>query len=80
MIAGEQMFTVFKDTRELARQVSIMVDDALQGKEVPINDTKTYNNGVKTVPSYLLTPVSVDITNYQKILVESGYITADQLK
>jgi len=80
MIAGEQTYTVFKDTRELAKQVSIMVDDALQGKEVPINDTKTYNNGVKIVPSYLLTPVSVDITNYQKILVDSGYINVEQLK
>ena len=51
MIAGEQSFTVFKDTRELAAQVAVMVDAALQGKEVPINDTKTYNNGVKIVPS-----------------------------
>lgn len=80
MIAGEQTFTVFKDTRELAKQAAIMVDAALKGQEVPINDTKTYNNGVKIVPSYLLTPYSVDITNYQKYLIESGYYTADQLK
>jgi len=80
MIAGEQAFTVFKDTRELAKQTAKMVDAALQGKEVPINDTKTYNNGVKIVPSYLLIPVSVDINNYAKILVDSGYYTADQLK
>ncbi|MDW8277971.1 MAG: sugar ABC transporter substrate-binding protein [Anaerolineales bacterium] len=80
MIAGEQTYTVFKDTRELAKQAAIMVDAALKGKEVPINDTKTYNNGVKVVPSYLLTPYSVDITNYEKYLIESGYYTADQLK
>ncbi len=80
MIAGEQAYTVFKDTRELAKQVSVMVDAALQGKEVPINDTKTYDNGVKVVPSYLLTPYSVDITNYQKLLIDSGYIKADDLK
>jgi putative multiple sugar transport system substrate-binding protein len=80
MIAGEQTFTVFKDTRELAKQTAKMVNAALQGKEVPINDTKTYNNGVKIVPSYLLIPFSVDITNYEKLLVESGYYTADQLK
>lgn len=80
MIAGEQMFTVFKDTRELAKQTAAMVDAALQGKDVPINDTTTYNNGVKVVPSYLLTPFSVDVTNYEKYLVESGYYTADQLK
>ena len=80
MIAGEQMFTVFKDTRELAKQTAKMVDAALKGTEVPINDTKTYNNGVKIVPSYLLIPVSVDVTNYVKILIDSGYYTADQLK
>jgi len=80
MIAGEQTYTVFKDTRELAKQTAAMVDAALKGQEVPINDTETYDNGVKVVPSYLLTPFSVDITNYEKYLVESGYYTADQLK
>ncbi len=80
MIAGEQSYTVFKDTRELAKQTAAMVDAALKGQEVPINDTKTYDNGVKVVPSYLLTPFSVDVTNYEKYLVESGYYTADQLK
>jgi putative multiple sugar transport system substrate-binding protein len=80
MIAGEQAFTVFKDTRELAKQTAKMVDAALKGQQVPINDTKTYNNGNKIVPSYLLEPVSVDVTNYKAILVDSGYYTADQLK
>jgi putative multiple sugar transport system substrate-binding protein len=80
MIAGEQAYTVFKDTRELAKQTAAMVDAALKGEEVPVNDTKTYDNGVKIVPSYLLTPFSVDVTNYEKYLVESGYYTADQLK
>ena len=80
MIAGEQMFTVFKDTRELAKQVSVMVDAALQGKEVPINDTKTYDNGVKIIPSNLLVPVAVGKDDIQKVLVDSGYIAADKLK
>lgn len=80
MIAGEQTYTVFKDTRELAKQTAAMVDAALKGQEVPINDTETYDNGVKVVPSYLLTPFSVDITNYEQYLVESGYYTADQLQ
>jgi putative multiple sugar transport system substrate-binding protein len=80
IIAGEQTYTVFKDTRELAKQTAKMVDQALKGEKVDINDTKTYNNGVKIVPSYLLTPVSVDKTNYQKLLVDSGYIKAEDLK
>jgi putative multiple sugar transport system substrate-binding protein len=80
IIAGEQTYTVFKDTRELAKQTAAMVDAALKGLEVPINDTETYDNGVKIVPSYLLIPYSVDISNYEELLIGSGYITADQLK
>lgn len=80
MIAGEQMYTVFKDTRELAKQAATMVDAALKEQEVPINDTSTYNNEVKVVPSFLLIPYSVDINNYFEILVDSGYYTEDQLK
>jgi putative multiple sugar transport system substrate-binding protein len=80
MIAGEQSFTVFKDTRELAKQTAKMVDQALKGEKVEINDTKTYDNGVKVVPSYLLVPQSVDITNYKSILVDSGYIKEADLK
>jgi putative multiple sugar transport system substrate-binding protein len=80
IIAKEQSYTVFKDTRQLAAQTAKMVDQALKGQTVDVNDTKTYNNGVKIVPSYLLTPISIDITNYQKELVDTGYIKADDLK
>ncbi len=80
MIAGEQYSTVFKDTRELARVTVGMAEALLGGSEPEINDTTTYDNGVKVVPSYLLEPVSVDASNYEEILVGSGYYTADQLK
>ncbi|GGL70386.1 multiple monosaccharide ABC transporter substrate-binding protein [Wenxinia marina] len=80
MIAGEQYSTVFKDTRELARVTVGMVDALLQGGEPEINDTETYDNGVLVVPSYLLEPVSVDLSNYEDVLVGSGYYTADQLQ
>ena len=80
MIRKEQYSTIFKDTRELAKVAAGMVDAILTGKKVEINDTKTYNNKVKVVPSYLLKPVSVDVSNYKQILVGSGYYTEDQLK
>ena len=79
MIAGEQYSTVFKDTRELAKVTAQMVDALLAGKEVPVNDTKTYDNGVKVVPSYLLKPVSVGRDDWKEILVGSGYYTEDQI-
>lgn len=80
IIAGEQSYTVFKDTRELAKQTAAMVDAALKGEEVPVNDMETYDNGVKIVPSYLLIPFSVDINNYEELLIGSGYITAADLE
>lgn len=79
MIAGEQYSTVFKDTRELAKVTAKMVDTVLSGKDPEINDTKTYNNGVKVVPSYLLTPYSVGKDDIKKMLVDSGYYTQEQI-
>ncbi|MDQ0115754.1 multiple monosaccharide ABC transporter substrate-binding protein [Paenibacillus harenae] len=80
IIAGEQTQTVFKDTRELAKVAVSMVDNVLKGTEVKVNDTETYDNGVKVVPSFLLEPVSVDKTNYKEAVVDTGYYTEDQLK
>ena len=77
---GEQTSTIFKDTRELAKVTVGMVDAVLGGKKPEINDTKTYNNGVKIVPSYLLKPVSVDASNWKQVLVGSGYYTEAQVK
>ena len=50
ILAGEQHSTVFKDTRELARVTVGMVEALLSGGEPEINDTETYDNGVKVVP------------------------------
>ena len=80
IIKGEQYSTIFKDTRELAKVTVGMVDAVMGGKSPQINDTKTYNNDVKVVPSFLLKPVAVDKTNYKKILIDSGYIKEEQLK
>jgi putative multiple sugar transport system substrate-binding protein len=80
ILAGEQYATIFKDTRDLAKVTADMVDAALSGKEVPVNDTKTYNNGVKVVPAYLLKPVVVDKSNWEKILIDSGYYKMNQIR
>ena len=80
ILKGEQSSTVFKDTRELAKVAANMVDAVLTGKQPEINDTKTYNNGVKVVPSYLLKPVAVDAANWNSVLIGSGYYTEAQVK
>jgi putative multiple sugar transport system substrate-binding protein len=80
IIAGEQTQTVFKDTRELAKKAVEMAVAVLKGEKAEVNDTKTYDNGKKVVPSYLLEPVSVDIENYKSVLVDGGYWSEDDLK
>jgi putative multiple sugar transport system substrate-binding protein len=80
ILKKEQTQTVFKDTRELAKVTVDMVDAMMSGKTPTVNDTKTYNNGVKVVPSYLLKPVSVDASNWKKTLVDSGYYKESQIQ
>jgi putative multiple sugar transport system substrate-binding protein len=80
ILAGEQYSTVYKDTRELARVTVGMVDALLKGSEPEINDTTTYDNGVKVVPSYLLKPVPVDASNWEELLIGTGYYTMDQIQ
>ncbi|MFC9327452.1 multiple monosaccharide ABC transporter substrate-binding protein [Kitasatospora sp. NPDC057015] len=80
ILAGEQTQTVYKDTRELAKVAVQMGDALLTGGKPEVNDEKQYENGVKVVPAYLLQPVSVDKENYQKVLVDGGQYSADQLK
>ncbi|HEY1393600.1 MAG TPA: substrate-binding domain-containing protein, partial [Methylibium sp.] len=80
ILRGEQSATVFKDTRELARVTADLVDTLLAGKAPQVNDTKTYQNGVKVVPAILLKPVAVDSGNWKKVLVDGGYYKESQLK
>lgn len=81
IIRGEQASTIFKDTRDLAEVISRMVDAMARGRVPEINDTATYNNGVKVVPAFLLKPVVVDQANYRQVLVtDSEYYLEAQFK
>ncbi|MNK34032.1 Multiple sugar-binding periplasmic receptor ChvE precursor [compost metagenome] len=79
IVAGEQTQTVFKDTRKLAEKTVDMAESILKGEQAEVNDTKSYNNGVKVVPAYLLDPVSVDASNVQKEIVDAGYYTKEEI-
>ena len=79
IVSGVQTMSIYKDTRLLAEKCVTMVDAVLNGTEPEINDTTTYDNHVLVVPSYLCTPVAVDQSNYEEILIGGGYYTAEQL-
>ena len=76
---GVQSSTIFKDTRNLAEQAVVAAKAFLEGDEPEANDTETYDNGVKVVPSYLLPVVTIYKDNIQQELIDSGYWTADEV-
>jgi len=80
IISGEQYSTILKDTRDLAAVAANMVNAVLTGSEPEINDTETYNNNVKIVPSYLLEPYIVTKDNYQELVMDSGYLKPEDIK
>lgn len=80
IVAGYQTSTVFKDTRALAETAAKMVDAVLNKKPVAVNDTSSYNNGVKVVPTQLLPPVLVDKSNWKQALVtDTHFYTEEQI-
>jgi len=61
--------------------LSVTAAEAFLNEEEPeANDTETYNNGVKVVPSFLLPVETVTADNIQSALVDSGYWTAEEVE
>ena len=76
IVAKEQSMSVFKDTRALA-DVAVKMTEAILRKKTPmVNNIEDYDNGVKIVPTYILEAQFVDLSNYKKLLIDSGYYTA----
>lgn len=79
ILEGTQSMTVWKDTRALGDRVFTMIQEITDGKDVEVNDTETYDNGEKVVPSYLLTPEVVVKDDVQSTLVDSGFLKASDV-
>lgn len=63
---GKQYMTINKDTRALVKQAVNMASQLQKGETVSVNDTKSYNNGSKVVPTYLLPPMAVTKDNLKE--------------
>jgi putative multiple sugar transport system substrate-binding protein len=77
---GEQYSSIFKNTHDLAEQSVKMIKQIAQKSKVDVNDTKTYDNGVKVVPTFLLQPVEIDKANYEQVLLDAKYFTAAEMQ
>ena len=79
IVDGVQFASIFKDTRKLAAQAVTATQSFLAGDEPEANDTETYDNGVKVVPSYLLASDIVYASTVTSLLVDSGYWTEEEV-
>ncbi len=77
---GVQYATIFKDTRKLATEAVKAAEAYAEGGEPEANDTETYDNGEKVVPSFLLESDIVVKDNISSLLVDSGYWTEAEVE
>jgi len=71
IIDGKQSMTVLKDVRTLVSDAIAAAVAFLEGGTPP--ETTTYNNGVIDVPAKPSVVVTVDQSNWQEALIDSGY-------
>ena len=79
ILADEQYSSVFKDTTKLAEATVTMIRQIAEKKTVTTNDTTSYNNGVKVVPTMLLQPAAIDKSNVRQILLDAKYYSAAEM-
>ena len=71
IISGWQTMTVWKDTRKLARVSATAAIAFLNGKK-PLQTGTVANGPGKTIPAYIIPPVSINKTNYKQLF--NGYL------
>jgi len=77
---GVQFSSIFKDTRKLAAQAVSASVALISGETPEANDSETYDNGVKVVPSFLLESDIVYADNVTTLLIDSGYWSAEEVE
>lgn len=75
--SGLQAMSVFKDTRALAAKSAELAAALLEGK-APETDVTVWNGSIY-VPSYLCGMALADAESYRRVLIESGYYSAEEL-
>lgn len=77
IVKGTQSMTVFKNQTQLA-ELAYRTAIVLARGEKP-ETTTTTQNGKYKVPSYFLTPITIDKANIDKELIDTGYFTKDSI-
>ena len=80
VITGDQYMTVYKAVTHEARVAAELAVPLAKGDKPPAGlITSKQNNGMKDVPSVLLTPVAVTKANVKSTVIKDGYDTVSQV-
>ena len=79
IVAGDQYMTVYKAIKPEAEQAAQLAFDLLNGNTSSDLVNRDVNNGMKDVPSVILTPVAVTQDNIRDTVVRDGFWTVDQI-
>lgn len=60
--------TIYKTSNDLHEAVIDMIRAISSGRKATVNDTTTYNNGVKDMDSFPCSPELIDRSNLAKLL------------
>ncbi len=77
MNKGGMTMSVVKPIKELAYGAIDLAIDVVKNKRIQF--TKTVNNGRIDVPAKLFAPTVIDQTNYEKVLLEKGFFTKEEI-
>lgn len=77
VVKGEQLMTVFKDTRELGKKSVELAVKMI--KEEKIEYTSEVENNKFKTKTVLLPPLVVDKLNIDKVLINSGYLKRESV-
>jgi D-xylose transport system substrate-binding protein len=79
VVRGTQSITVLKDTRKLGEAAVRLAVKMAKGESIDSDINGHVANGVMDVPSVLLDAEVVDKANVDAVLIDSGYLTRDQV-
>jgi D-xylose transport system substrate-binding protein len=78
ILVGEQYMTVYKAIKPEAEQAAELAVALAKGDTPPEAKDKV-NNGMKDVPSILLTPVAVTVDNIKDTIIKDNFLSASDI-
>lgn len=80
IVAGDQYATVYLDIETQAKTTAQIAAALVRGEDVPADlQNGETDDGTNTVPSFLQVPLAVTVGDIQKVLIDSGYLSVDDI-